>query len=278
MKRRLTSYLRLLAVCYLLLVAVLAVFQRQLIYLAERTDEPEQLARAAALNVEPWRSPSHEIIGWRRAPTAGVEARNRLVVFHGNAGSALYRTHFIDGFEALDHGRLWQVYLFEYPGYGARVGEPAEETITAAARAALAQLAHEDARPIYALGESLGSGAVCALARDEPQHIAGICLITPFARLADLAAYHYPLLMVRLILRDRWDNVAALESYRGPIAVLFAGHDEVIPLRQGEELFASYAGPKRRWIQSQATHNSVDFAVASPWWAEVSDFLLEKRL
>ena len=277
-KQRLIRYLRLAAICYLLLVALLAVFQRQLIYLAERTGEPEQLARASALNVEAWRSANQEIIGWRRPPRAGAPASNRLVVFHGNAGSALYRTHFIDGFEALENGRLWQVHIFEYPGYGARPGEPSEPTITLAARDALLQLGREDSRPIYLLGESLGSGAACALARDEPQHVAGICLLTPFARLADVAAHHYPLLMVRLILRDRWDNVLALRNYRGPTAVILAEDDEIIPLQYGDELFASYPGPKRRWLQSRATHNTIDFRTTSPWWAEVSEFLLQKHL
>ena len=278
MKQRLTSYVRLAAICYLLLVALLAVFQRHLIYLSERTAEPEQLARAAALNVEPWRSPNGEIIGWRRPPRPGAPAGHRLLVFHGNAGSALYRTHFIDGFESLDHGRLWHVHLFEYPGYGARPGEPSEPTIVAAARAALRELVRDDPRPVYLLGESLGSGPASALARDESALVAGVFLLTPFARLADVAAHHYPWVMVRLILRDRWDNVAALRDYRGPLAVFVAERDEMIPAKQGDEIFENYAGPKRRWIQPGATHNTIDFRTGSPWWDEVSGFLLEKRL
>lgn len=271
--------LRLGAVCYLLIVATLFMLQRRLIYLSEQTDEAAQLARAERLSVEPWRAANGEIIGWRR-PVSGSTpaAANRLIVFHGNAGSALYRTHYIEGFERLDRGGLWQVHLFEYPGYGARGGEPSEATITAAARAAVGELAAGDARPIFVLGESLGSGPACALGREDAQSIRGICLVTPFARLGDVAAHHYPLLLVKMILRDRWDNVAALHGYRGPIAVLLAGRDEVIPAAQGEELFGGYRGPKRRWDQPRADHNSIDFTPAAPWWGEVSDFLLQKRL
>ena len=268
---------RTLGVCYLLLVATLFMLQRKLIYLAEQTDEATQLARAQRIGVDPWRA-AGEIVGWRRASTTTPAAANRLVVFHGNAGSALYRTHFIEGFEGLDGGALWQVHLFEYPGYGARGGEPSEETITKAARAAVHELAREDSRPIFVLGESLGSGPACALARDESEHVSGVFLVTPFARLGDVAAHHYPMLMVNLILRDRWDNVSALHGYRGPVAVLLAGRDEVIPAAQGEELFRAYAGPKRRWDQPRATHNTIDFSGSAPWWREVSDFLLQKPL
>ena len=57
-------------------------------------------------------------------------------------------------------------------------------------------------------------------------------------------------LRVRLLLRDRYDNRSALKNYRGPVAVLLAGRDEVIPARFGRELFDSYSGSKRLWIQN----------------------------
>jgi hypothetical protein len=63
-----------------------------------------------------------------------------------------------------------------------------------------------------------------------------------------VASMHYPFLPVRLILRDRWDNVAALATYAGPKAVLVAGRDEVVSAAQGDLLFEKLVGPKRRWF------------------------------
>lgn len=96
---------RTVVVCYVLLVGTLFMLQRHLIYLADRTDEATQLARAARTGVGPWRAAGGEIIAWRRPSRGTPAAANRLVVFHGNAGSALYRTHFIEGFEGLDEAR-----------------------------------------------------------------------------------------------------------------------------------------------------------------------------
>jgi hypothetical protein len=83
------------------------------------------------------------------------------------------------------------------------------------------------------------------------------------------------LLPVRLMILDRWDNVTALHDYHGPLAMLIAGEDEVVTAAQGQILFDSYGGPKRLWIEPEATHNTVNFSPYAPWWSEVSDYLLK---
>jgi uncharacterized protein len=277
-KKRLKIYFKIGAIFYLVLLALLTIVQRRLIYFPTQKTEAEALQEARFAKAEPWRDAEGQLVGWRSIGSAHRQAANRLIVFHGNAGAALDRTYYVDGFEQLDDGRLWQVHLFEYPGYGARAGKPGEKEFTKAAREGIAQLLREDARPIYVLGESIGSGPACALARDEASTIAGVYLVTPFARLVDVAARHFPFVPVRLIVRDRWDNVRALQGYRGALAVMIAGQDEVVTPAQGELLFDGYAGPKRRWFDPEGTHNLIDFGRDAPWWREVSDFLLEKRL
>jgi uncharacterized protein len=101
-----------------------------------------------------------------------------------------------------------------------------------------------------------------------------VCLVTPFTRLADVASHHYPFLPVGLILRDRWDNVAALANYPGRIAVRIAGDDEIIPASQARQLFDGFGGPKRHWVDAHAHHNGLDMSPSNPWWREASDFLL----
>lgn len=274
MKSKIFRLLRTVAVCYLLFCVLLALLQRFLIYHPFHETESAMLERARVARCEPWRDEDGAIIGWKSPARIGVPPAYRLVVFHGNAGYALHRRYYFDGFGALENGRIWEVLIFEYPGYGARPGKISEASFVAAGAQALDALAAADSRPIYLLGESLGSGLACALAQRNPQRVAGLCLITPIASLAGVAAHHYPLLPVHLLLRDRWDNVAALRDYRQPLAVLIAGADEVVTAAQGEALFASYGGPKRLWTQPAASHNTVDFSPAAAWWREVSDFLL----
>jgi pimeloyl-ACP methyl ester carboxylesterase len=275
MIRPLLRLLRILAVVWLLVVIALGVFQRSLIFFPSRASEPAMLAEARTRRMQPWRDAGGAIIGWRSAARLATPvAANRLIVFHGNAGNALNRDYYVEAFEALDDGRTWEVYLFEYPGYGARVGELGEASFNAAAHAAFETLAVADARPIYVLGESIGGGPACALAAREPQRVVGVCLVTPFARLVDVAAHHYPFLPVRWILRDRWDNAAALAGYPGRLAVRLAAEDEIIPSAQGRQLFDGFSGPKRLWVEPGANHNGLDYTAANSFWQEASDFLL----
>lgn len=275
MPRPLLRLLRTLAIVWLVTVIAVVVLQRSLLYFPVRESEPRMLALGKQLGLAPWRDAVGAIIGWRSAarPDAAAAA-NRLIVFHGNAGYALNRTYYLEGLQQLDAGRTWEVLLFEYPGYGARPGELGRQSFDDAAHAAFALLA-ADPRPIFVLGESLGSGPACTLAAREPRRVAGVCLITPFRRLQDVAAHHYPWLPVRWILRDRWDNAAALAGFPGRLTVRLAGEDEVIPTAHGRRLFDDFAGPKRLWIEADANHNGLDYEAANPFWQEVSAFLLE---
>lgn len=273
-KTKLFSLLRALAIPYLVVCALVGIFQRRIIYFPFHKSEASLLAEAHTAGVVPWRATDGAIIGWKSAPRV-QPAANRLVIFHGNMGYAVNRLHYFAGFGRQDGGRLWEVLIFEYPGYGARPGKIGQENFIAAGQQALAELHAADSRPIYLLGESLGSGLASALAGREPKRVAGIFLLTPFARLSDVAAEGYWFLPVRLMLRDPWDNVAALRSYPGPLAMLIAGEDEVVTAAQGKRLYESFAGRKRLLIEPGARHNTVDFSADAPWWSEVSDFLLE---
>jgi pimeloyl-ACP methyl ester carboxylesterase len=255
---------------YVVILVLVACLQRKLLFFPTRSDEPHAIAAARHAGLEPWRDANGKLIGWR----CGKSGANKLLVFHGNAGSAVNRSYYADGFCPLDGGRQWDVWICEYPGYGARAGSPGRKAFADAARSAARQLTAMDARPLFVLGESIGSGVACDLAASEPKLVRGLILVTPFARLADVAAEKFPFLPVKYLLRDRWDNVAALAECRVPVAVLIAGRDEVVGTRQGELLFEKIAGKKKRWDFPEATHNSEDIFAVTPWAGEVSDFLM----
>lgn len=276
-KSRLFTLIRVPVTIYVLLCVIVGIFQRRIIYFPFYKTEAGMLAEATRLGCQPWREPGGAIIGWKRT-RPGPLAANRLILFHGNTGYALHRTQYMDGFQQLDGGRLWEVYLFEYPGFGARPGALGQEPFTEAGLQAIKTLKAADARPIYLLGESLGSGLASTLAQREAKDVAGLFLLTPYARMGDVAAHRFGFLPVRLLLRDPWDNVLALRDYRGPAAMLVAGEDEIVTAAQGRLLYEHLTGRKRLWVEPQATHNGVDFRANAPWWREVSDFLLSDTL
>ena len=248
---------------------MLATLQRQLIYFPSKAGEQDLLQQAARIGVEVWRNEHGSAIGWK--PASERNALKRMLVFHGNAGYALHREYFVAGFQAL--GEEWEVFLFEYPGYGAKKGRPSEATLKAGATHALESLLKADTRPIYVIGESLGSGVASYLAGAFPEQVAGLLLVTPFSSLVDVAAHHYPFLPVRTLLSERYDSVEALSRYRGPVAFLLAGRDEVIPTILSRRLYESYSGPKWLRVETGAGHNSISYDPGAAWWGEVSKFL-----
>jgi uncharacterized protein len=267
------------ALIYLGLVLLVALLQRHLIYFPSRLREEQLLRQAERDGLHPWRDSEKQLIGWRSSPHDAVpQPRNRLVVFHGNAGYALHRSYYINGFRRNPEGcAQWELYLFEYPGYGARPGSPSEESIMTAARRALAELLREDSRPVFLLGESLGTSFAAALAAESPHAISGLFLVTPLTCLADVASSHYRFLPVRLILREHHDAQAYLKKFPGPVAFLIAGRDEVMTNNLGEKLYQQYPGIKKIWIQPAAGHNTLSFTPEAPWWSEVENYL-EKPL
>lgn len=244
--------------------------QRRLMYFPDRYPEPAALAAAARLGLEPWRDAVGALAGWRVAPAGRPGAR--LLVLHGNAGSALDRLHYAAAFSRLGV----EVILLEYPGYGARPGSPGQGSLGAAAAAALDRLAQEGPEPVWVLGESLGSGVAARAVALRPGLVKGLVLVTPFARMADVVRLHYPLLPSALLL-DRWAPESDLATWGGPAVLLLAGQDEVVSAAQGRRLFQALHGPKQLRVQEQATHNGLDLDPAEPFWAEAAAFLAAPR-
>lgn len=264
--------LRVALLTYIGLVMLLGVLQGHLVYFPRRLNPPDALQIAQQIHLVPLKDPAGELIGWR---LPNPKAKATLLVFHGNAGHALDREYYLQIFSFLPSGKDWEIILFEYPGYGPRSGSPGETAFKTASLAAYNQLKKESPRPIYLLGESLGSGVACALACSA-KDVAGLLLVTPFTSLPDVAAFHYPVFPVRTLLRDRFDNVAALEKYRGPLAVLLAENDEVVTAKLGQKLFDSYHGPKQLWKIPKATHNSAAIDATPRDWEAISRFLLPR--
>ena len=248
---------------------MLTALQRQLIYFPSNAQADALAELALRMGLKTWRDNSGEAIGWKSP--GDPNARFRMLVFHGNAGYALNRDYFVTGLRAL--GSQWDVFLFEYPGYGAREGTPSEVSFKATATQALEAFLAVDSRPVFITGESLGSGVASFLASRFPNEVAGLLLVTPFSSLADVAAHHYPFLPVRTLLTERYDSLEALSHYGGPVAFLLAGRDEVVTSELGQQLYDSYSGPKWLHVEAHAGHNTLPYSPGAPWWAEVSTFL-----
>ncbi len=260
-KPRAVRMLLTLGITYSLLVLAVAVFQRRLIYFP-RTLPPALAEQAAVENgLLPWRNPAGQIIGWK-LPAASVPTASVLII-HGNAGCALDRGYLAG---PIHEAASVDVYVLEYPGYGAREGSPDKSSLLAAGEEALDLLPND--QPKYLVGESIGIGVACHLAGTHPAEVAGMALFAPYHDLAAVAQRRIPLLPAYFLLADRFQPAKDLGQYRGPIKMVVAGSDEIIPAGYGQRLFDGYAGPKELQIIRGARHN--DIAEQLPdWWQQV---------
>ncbi len=250
---------------------VLTGCQRSLMYHPRRATETTLLREAAQADLQPWRTEGGDWLGWRR--NSDNPDALRVLVFHGNAGCAVDRAYYADAFEARPAGTDWHTAVLEYPGYGARPGRPSETSLLKAALAALDALWQERPHPVWLLGESLGSGVAAGVAAERPRQVAGLLLITPFTSFVEVAQHHFPRLPVRRLMLDRYEAAQALRKYDGPLAVVLAEKDEVVPAHLGLALYEGYEGPRRLWIQKDRTHNTLDLWAGAAWWTEVVWFL-----
>jgi pimeloyl-ACP methyl ester carboxylesterase len=260
---------RLLLYCaglYLLACAGCAAFQRRLIYFPPvfSPEQVDQLAQSARL--ERWRDPTGLAIGMKRQcrtqPAAG-----RVLVVYGNGSCATGSAHYAD---VIQDVAAFDVFILEYPGYADRPGSPSQRSLFRAADEALQLIATNG--PVYLVGESLGTGVAAYLAGTRPDNVAGVVLLAPYNRLTDVAQMHMPLLPVHLLLVDRFPSEDYLRNYHGPVGILVAGQDQVIPEKFGRRLYDGYAGPKRLWEFPSDNHGTVMLQPAKVW-EEIIQFL-----
>jgi len=254
-----------LAVLYGGLALVVFLSQRRMLYHPSTGALQTLTGMASGFGFHPWQNASDEFIGWKRV-APGKGPRERVMIVHGNAGSAINRVDYADGATRVMPA---DVYILEYPGYGARPGAPTQKSLLAAADEAIALIEKEG--PVYLIGESLGTGVAAYLAGTHPKSVAAVLLMAPYHNLTEVAQCHMPIFPVRLMLRDKFPEAQFLHTYNGPVAVVLAGEDEVIPKRFGRHLYDDYQGPKKLWEIPQASHN--DLPDQPPqWWEELVAF------
>ena len=66
-----------------------------------------------------------------------------------------------------------------------------------------------------------------------------LVLDSTFSRMTDAAAYHYPWLPVRLLMRNRYDSVARIQKYLGPVFQSHGTDDTIVPIELARRLFAA---------------------------------------
>jgi uncharacterized protein len=258
----------------LLLLALLAtaawVLQRRLIYFPDRSaPPPADRVVPGARDVTLRTADGLSLAAWLVPPSTGSpDRRLAVLVAHGNAGNRLSRAPLAAALADLG----LTVLLVDYRGYGGNPGSPGEEGLARDVRAARAYLVDQAGIPAGRLlyyGESLGAAVVTALATQHPP--AGLVLRSPFTDLPAVGREHYPLLPVRLLLRDRFPVAGLLERVTVPTVVIYGTADSIVPPAQSIAVAGHAAGPVRLVAVDGADHNDASLLAGEQLVGAVRD-------
>jgi fermentation-respiration switch protein FrsA (DUF1100 family) len=252
-------------------LTLLWTMQRRLIYFPfGPVPAPGEVGLGQAESVRFPTSDGLELRAWFVAAEGPAHAT--VLVLPGNAGNRAYRAPLAASL--VPHG--YHVLLLDYRGYGGNPGQPGERGLAADARAARAYLAGRrgvDASRLVYFGESLGTAVAVGLAAEHPP--AALVLRSPFTSLVDVGRHHYPILPVRLLLRDRFDAIRAIGAVRAPLLVVVGGRDEIIPPELSRGLYAAATGPRQLVELPAARHNDYELLAGERMIQAVVSFLRE---
>lgn len=249
--RRALTVLAVVALVLVVLMGLMWAMQRSVIYLP-LGGEPPPAAEVidGAEDVRLHAEDGLELGGWF-VPPQSEDRETAVLVTNGNAGNResrapLARSLAANGFSVL---------LFDYRGYGGNPGSPSEEGLATDARAAADALAERgfDPRDTVYFGESLGASVAANLASERPP--AALFLRSPFSSLADMGRFHYPVLPVRLLLRDEFPVAERVAGIDRPTTVLVGDADMIVPPEQSHEVAGASANLFEEVVLPGAGHN-----------------------
>lgn len=257
---------------YVAWLALLFAQQRRMFYPGAGLSAPADPPPVAGLEARWLETPYGRVEAWFLPPAADATggARAPLVVFaHGNGELMDAWPAELEPFRKLGMGVL----LVEYPGYGRSGGSPSETSIGAAFDAGYDLLASDprvDPKRIVAYGQSLGGGAVCGLLTRRP--VAAAILQSTFSSTRVFAKRY---LAPPFLVRDAFDNVAALRRFAGPTLLLHGRRDVVIPFGHAQTLVA--ASPRAHLLAYDCGHDYWD-PERLPFWKDVEGFLRQEGI
>lgn len=156
------------------------------------------------------------LAGYYWAPEAGND--RLVVVFHGRDYNQLVMARRAEALREGGHGVL----IASYRGYGDNPGKPSEQGLFSDGEAWLAKARELNPEGrIYLFGFSLGGAVALELAARH--EVTGVATLGAFTRLVD----QVPALL-RPLLPDRYDNLAAIARVAEPVVLLHGAKDEVV--------------------------------------------------
>jgi fermentation-respiration switch protein FrsA (DUF1100 family) len=190
-------------------------------------------------------------------------AKFTLLVSHGNAEDLGDDRSWLEGLRRAG----FNVFAYDYQGYGTSQGKPTEKTAYDDENAAYDYLTvnlKTPANNVIIFGRSVGSGPAVYLAARRPA--AALILQSPF-----LSAFRV-VTDVPIFPFDKFPNYKEIGRVRCPLLIIHGTQDSVINIRHGRKLFDLANEPKQFFAVSGADHNDSAMFAGQTYLHALSSF------
>ena len=153
----------------------------------------------------------------------------------------------------------YDVFAFDYRGFGANGGTPTEQGLYEDAAAAYDYLIRVERVPASRLilaGRSLGGAVAIDLATKKPA--AGLLLFSPIDSVPSVAKRIYPWAPAHLLAQNQFNSMAKAATIEIPVLHFSGWPDSYIPHANARVLFDQFRGPKQ-FVETGGGHHHSGF-------------------
>jgi len=179
--------------------------------------------------------------GWFLKPEQG-KAKITLLHLHGNAGCLLSQY----GAIAPLVKDTFQIFMFDYSGFGFSTGKATRKNVLIDANSALDYLkSRQDVKgtQIVIYGQSLGGHLAAVVAAERQSEIEGLVTEGAFSSSKDMAAHEVPVLG-RILVKQGYAAKKAIRNYHKPYLLIHSRHDQTVPFYMAEKIYKNANQPK----------------------------------
>jgi uncharacterized protein len=198
-----------------------------------------------------------KLSGWF-VPAVAAPAAGTVIHFHGNAQNMTSHYSFVSW---VPHNGF-NLFVFDYRGYGASEGSPDREGVIQDSAAAIKYVQARDdvdRNKIIVLGQSLGgANAIAAVGGNEFDGIVGVVVDSAFSSYEDVGKDHVWRLfkpLVGWLIGDAFNPIDYVDKIAPtPLVVIHGTADSVVPYYHGPRLHARAKEPKELWTVDNGRH------------------------
>ena len=233
---------------YLFVLVFLFFYQRNLLYHPNENNYSGNQLNFEIERVSIKTSDNIELLGWFHKKD--LEKFKTIIFFHGNAGTLENRIYKLNHLKDLEVNFL----IIAWRGFSGNKGKPTEKGLYEDGESAVQWIKSYGVKSenIILYGESLGTGIATEIAQNK--NFAGVILETPFTSMGDAAKKFYPYIPVKLLFRDKYENIKKIKNIKSPILVMHGEIDQIVPFSMGQKIYQEANNPKYSYFTKNDDH------------------------